>query len=391
MRLEVEATHDGWDLAFLAIALAIAFVVTLAAIRINLGGPRSSRRFVSLRRADWVRQPSLRGMVRAGGIGIAAGVLVAQGLRHADPVLFAADSARLGLVLLACVMPVFVSGLADDFGRGIGIWARLVAAASCAGLAGLYLDAWVTRLDIGPFEAWIHIPILSVLFTVVAVTGLTHAFNIIDGFNGLAGGVAILVLGGIAYIAFKVGDVPVLTNALTLIGAILGFMLLNFPRGLIYLGDCGAYLIGFFIAELAILLVARNPAVSPWFPVLLCSYPVFETLFTIYRRVVIRHSHPGVPDVAHLHHLIYKRLVRWLVGSRLPGPRARRNALTSPYLWLIASVGVVPAVLLWNRTVPLIVGALCFAALYIYGYARIARFRAPGWMILRRGHLPEDA
>lgn len=365
--------------------MLVAFFVTLTAIRANLGGNQSGRRFVGLRRADWVRQPKLRGLARAGGLGVAAGVLAAQWLRMQGSELHAQSSAHFSLMLLACAMPVFVSGLADDFGRGIGIFLRVVATVGSAVLAGLALDAWVIRLDSGPLEAWIGVAGVSVGFTLVAVTGMTHAFNIIDGFNGLAGGVAILVLGGIAFVAFKVADVQVMTGALVVVGAVLGFMLLNFPRGLIYLGDSGAYLIGFFVAELAILLVARNPPVSAWFPVLLCAYPVFETLFTIYRRIVVHKRHPGLPDVAHLHHLVYKRLVRWLVGSPVPGPRSRRNALTSPYLWLITSVGVLPAVLFWNRTVVLMIGALCFAALYVFGYARLARFHSPGWLIVRRG------
>lgn len=365
-------------------ALIVAFFVTLASIRLNFAGDDAGRRFARLRRADWVRQPNLRGLARAGGLGIAAGVLVAQYFRLQSDAPHAPESAHMGLMLLAASMPVFVSGVADDFGRGIGIVARLFAAVGSAAVAGLALDAWVVRVDSGALGAWVAFGSASVVFTLVAVSGLTHAFNIIDGFNGLAGGVAILVLTGLAIVAFKVGDVAVMTNALTLMGAVLGFMLLNFPRGLIYLGDCGAYLIGFFIAELAVLLVVRNREVSAWFPVLLCSYPVFETLFTIYRRAVIRHSHPGMPDVAHLHHLIYKRLVRWLVGSRFAGARTRRNALTSPYLWVITSVGVFPAVLLWNRTGLLAAGAFCFAVLYVYGYARIARFRTPGWMIVRR-------
>ena len=64
----------------------------------------------------------------------------------------------------------------------------------------------------------------------------------------------------------------------------LGFFVWNFPAGLIFLGDGGAYFLGFYLAELAILLLHRNPEVSPMFPLLLCIYPVFETLFSIYRR-----------------------------------------------------------------------------------------------------------
>ena len=194
-----------------------------------------------------------------------------------------------------------------------------------AALAGVLLDAWVVRVDLPFADVLLGYGVISVVFTCLAVAGLTHAFNIIDGFNGLAGGVAAIVMLGIAYIAFKVGDIAILAASLTGVGAVFGFMLLNFPRGLIYLGDGGAYLIGFWVAELLVLLVARNPGVSAWFPVLICCYPIFETLFSIYRRMVLKRIHPGVPDVAHFHHLIYKRLVRWLVGTTLSAHRTQRN------------------------------------------------------------------
>ena len=117
----------------------------------------------------------------------------------------------------------------------------------------------------------------------------------------------------------------------------------------------------------------------------LYAYPVFATLFTIYRRIVVHTLDPGLPDVAYLLHLVYKQLGRRLAGSPLTDPRARRNALRSPYLWLITSMGVLSTVPFWNRAVPLMMGALCFAALYVFGYARLARFGSPGWLIVRRG------
>ena len=368
---------------FVVIAFVVSFLVTVCAIRLNLGNPVSHRRFATQRRA-WVRQPNLRGLTRSGGIGIALGLGISFFSRLLDSGPLAAGAAHLGLLLLASSLPVFVAGLTEDFIQGLRIWIRFSASLASAAVAGFLLDAWVLRTDIAWGDAMLGYPAVAVFFTCLAVAGLTNAFNIIDGFNGLASGVATLILLGITYIAFKVGDVAILAAALTSIGAIAGFMLLNFPRGLIYLGDGGAYLVGFWIAELLVLLVARNPAVSPWFPILVCCYPIFETLFSIYRRVFLKRIHPGVPDVAHLHHLIYKRLVRWLVGTNLSAHRTQRNALTSPYLWVLTSTCVVPAVLFWKNSEVLMFGAVLFAAGYIFGYSRIARFRAPGWWVLRK-------
>ncbi len=106
------------------------------------------------------------------------------------------------------------------------------------------------------------------------------------------------------------------------------------------------------------------------------SYPVVETVFTMLRRVS-RQSNPGLPDAAHLHQLVYKRLMRWTVGSPDPRHKVFRNSMTSPYLWLLSSLGVIPAVLLWNNTWALQCSALLFVFAYLWLYRCIIRFRAP--------------
>ena len=373
-------------MTYIFAALLVSFVVTLIVIRFHLARSHAPGQVTERRRAEWMRESSLHGLRRAGGIGVAAGLLVSLLVRLMDDAPIAPAVSRMGLLLLASAAPVFAAGLIEDFTQRLSITVRLVAAFASAALAGWLLGAWIVRLDVPLLDALIGVPVVSILFTCLLVAGFTNAFNIIDGFNGLAGGAASLILIGIAYVAFKVNDIAVLAAALTAVGAIMGFMLLNFPRGLVYLGDGGAYLLGFWIGVLLVLLVGRNPEVSAWFPVLLCSYPVCELLFSIYRRLIVRRAHPGLPDAAHLHHLIYKRLVRWLVGTDLPAHKTQRNALTAPYLWIITSIGVAPAVVFWKATAALQIGCALFAAAYLYGYARIVKFRAPRWWVLRKPH-----
>jgi UDP-N-acetylmuramyl pentapeptide phosphotransferase/UDP-N-acetylglucosamine-1-phosphate transferase len=331
-------------------------------------------------------------------LGVVTGLFASLCARFFDDSRHASESAGIGLALLLSAMPVFAAGLIEDLTQRVRMEVRLCAALVSAGLAGWLLGAWVVRLDVAILQGVIAVPAFSVIVTCLLVAGITNAFNIIDGFNGLAGGVAALILLGTAYVAFKVGDVAILAaalTALTAVGAIAGFMLLNFPRGLVYLGDGGAYLLGFWIGTLLVLLVGRNPGVSAWFPVLLCSYPVCELLFSMYRRGVVRRVHPGLPDLAHLHHLIYKRLVRWLVGTGLPTHRTQRNALTAPYLWMLTSAGVAPAVVFWQDGHALQAGSALFAAAYVFAYARIVKFRVPRWWVLRKSyrrppHTPGD-
>ena len=167
-------------------------------------------------------------------------------------------------------------------------------------------------------------------------------------------------------------------------GAVLGFFIWNFPAGLIFLGDGGAYFIGFMLAELAIMLVMRHREVSAWYPVLLFVYPIFETCFSIYRKKFVRGMSPGIPDGVHLHMLVYKRLMRWAVGAKTAHEITRRNSLTSPYLWLLCLIGVIPATLFWQHTVHLFAFVVLFALTYVWLYVSIVRFKAPRWLVFRR-------
>lgn len=118
---------------------------------------------------------------------------------------------------------------------------------------------------------------------VLAIGGLPHAFNIIDGYNGLAGMVAVLISLALVHVALQLGDRQLAAVLVVLVGATAGFLVWNYPHGKIFAGDGGAYLWG-VIAYGCVALVARHPEVSPWFPMLLLCYPVSETLFSIYRK-----------------------------------------------------------------------------------------------------------
>ena len=162
--------------------------------------------------------------------------------------------------------------------------------------------------------------------------------------------------------------------------AILGFFVWNYPRGLIFLGDGGAYLIGFWIAIISIMLVSRHGNVSPWFALLVNGYPILETLFTIYRRKMHQGKSPGQPDGIHFHSLIFRRVLSIGKGGIKQDDWFTKNARTSPYLWVLTSMAIIPAILWWQST-PILVG---FFALYILSYTwlykRIVSFRTPRWL-----------
>ena len=291
----------------------------------------------------------------------------------------------IGLLLIAA-LPVFTIGLAEDLTKRIGAIKRLVGGFFSGALL-LYLFT-ISTIRVGVFgldAIFLNVWFVTI-FLCIACAGLANSYNIIDGFNGLASMVGVISTAAIAFVAFKVNDLVLVYGALALIGSVLGFFIWNYPKGLIFLGDGGAYLIGFLIAALSILLVHRNPTVSPWFVLLTNAYPVFETLFTIWRRTVHRGKSPLSPDGAHFHSLIYRRLIRWVYAKDQRSANTGQthhylnNSKTSPYLWLMSSVGIIPALLFWDSTPLLIMSCAFFSIFYSYSYRCVVRPRKPWWL-----------
>ncbi len=285
------------------------------------------------------------------------------------------------LSLMVCAMFAFIGGIVEDYTGKVSALRRLLLTMFAALLGYFLLDARIDRID------WVvsALPLpylwLTLPLTVLAVAGIANAINIIDGFNGLASVVTICMLLSLGYVALQVNDMFVLVAALMVAGATAGFLIWNYPVGLIFLGDGGAYFIGFMLGELALLLVMRNPQVSTWYAVLLLIYPAFETLFSVYRRLFIRGKSPAMPDGIHLHSLIFRRVVQWAVGRKDARALVRRNSLTSPYLWMFSLMAVIPATVFWRYTWVLMLFCLLFIASYVWLYVRIVRFKAPRWMI----------
>ena len=293
------------------------------------------------------------------------------------------SDSKLMWLLIGTGLPTFVFGLAEDLTKSVSPRRRLFFTAVSATAAVWLLDAVIHRSTIPGVDQLIAMAPFAIALTIFVVTGVANAINIIDGFNGLASMCVLLMMLALAYVAFQVGDTLIFTAALIVAGAVLGFFVWNFPAGLIFLGDGGAYLLGFLLAELNVLLLNRNPGVSPMFALLLCSYPIFETIFTIYRRKFVRGTATGLPDGIHLHTLIHRRVVRWLVDATGERRLTARNSMTAPYLWLLCLMSVVPAVLWWDNTAVLATFLLLFIVSYVLLYRSIVRFKTPRWLMGR--------
>jgi UDP-N-acetylmuramyl pentapeptide phosphotransferase/UDP-N-acetylglucosamine-1-phosphate transferase len=306
---------------------------------------------------------------RIGGVALAFGLIVAAGVTLAFAELNIAE--EFGLLLL-CGLPAFLGGLAEDVTKKVGVMERLLLTMAAGGLAAWLLHGTLPRLDLPGIDAALHWLPFAIVFTAFAVGGVANSINIIDGYNGLAGGFAVVVLSAMAWVAGQVGDALVMGAALATAGAVLGFLIWNWPGGRIFLGDGGAYLLGFLLAELAVLLIVRNPQVSPWFPLLLLIHPIFETLYTMFRRKVMHGGSPGEPDDKHLHQLIFKRIVRHDRNIDHATAQLRRNSQVAKFFWGPAIAMAVLACVFWRSTETLMSLAIAYCVLYVLTYHGLA-------------------
>jgi UDP-N-acetylmuramyl pentapeptide phosphotransferase/UDP-N-acetylglucosamine-1-phosphate transferase len=364
---------------FCMISLALlAFVVSLVA---TLWARRVFRRYNGAYAADAPQRFHFGDTPRMGSLGLLAGwalALVALPLLQWAHMAGNINPVRLDLDLwLLMLLPAFGGGVLEDMTQRLTVRWRLLLTLSSGMLAWVLLGVSVTHLGFGALDShWRAAPWLGVALAVLAMTGLPHAFNIIDGYNGLAGMVALVVCLALAHVALQVGDRELAAMAVTLAAATAGFLMWNYPRGLIFAGDAGAYLWGLLIAAISLLLVQRHPAVSPWFPVLLLIYPVWETVFSIYRKLR-RGVSPGMADALHLHQLVYRRLVRSVLHEDEAKNMLARNNRTAPYLWSFIVLTVVPAVLFWRYTGVLMGFCLLFVVSYVVAYLMLVRFKVP--------------
>ncbi|MBT4129632.1 MAG: hypothetical protein HOE44_02810 [Candidatus Marinimicrobia bacterium] len=272
------------------------------------------------------------------------------------------------------IIPAFLGGFIEDFTQNVSPHIRL----TLTFLSGLIIcsqgDLTLNSIGWGWFDQNIlSNQLLSILLTAFMISGASQATNIIDGFNGLLSGFSIIALIAFAIVLIQVGDHELLALTFILMGTLSGFSLFNFPSGKIFAGDGGAYLIGFLLAALSLLAIKRNNEISPWFPLLVMIYPVFEVLFSIYRKKFIHKISPYTADRIHLHILVYRKFSQTLPGILGNHP----NPTTAILMWGLSMVGVLPAVIWWDQSSWLITWITAFCIIYTYLYQHIVQISRP--------------
>lgn len=231
---------------------------------------------------------------RIGGVAIICGFLI-------PPLLFVEITPAIR-GLIAGSLIIFATGLIDDIyhlkpktkflGQGLACLVTIV-------LGNFYI---VNLGDIFGAGAVVLPLWLGAPFTLLAVIGVSNALNLIDGLDGLAGGVSAIALTVFLLISFQTGNHLVLIVSATLLGSLIGFLKHNLYPARIFMGDGGSLFCGFILALLAISLSQHgSDTTSPVIPLVLLGVPIIDTLWVMTRR--IRHGqNPFIADKTHLHH-----------------------------------------------------------------------------------------
>jgi UDP-GlcNAc:undecaprenyl-phosphate GlcNAc-1-phosphate transferase len=153
-----------------------------------------------------------------------------------------------------------------------------------------------------PFVGVFDLGVWTYPITILWIIAITNAINLIDGLDGLAAGVSLIVISTIAFLAGSAGMMLISTLAVILMGSILGFLFYNFNPAKIFMGDTGALFLGYSISILSLLGLYKSVTLFSFIvPVIILGVPIFDTTFAIIRRIVNKKP-ISAPDKNHLHH-----------------------------------------------------------------------------------------
>ena len=277
-------------LVSLAVSLSVTPVVRAFALRRKIGDYPSSRKIHT------------KFIPRLGGIGIVAGFaagLVAAWILRAD--VFRSGSYNLPGIALGLLL-VLGLGIYDDV-RGIGSLGKLsvqFVAGSLVLSSGLQLQTLSF-----PFIEGIPLGVFSIPLTLLWLVGITNAVNLLDGLDGLADGVAVIVSAAFCAIAAISGDMLLVVVFVALIFAGIGFLRYNFNPASIFMGDTGSLFLGFLLATASLGVMqhpaAEMPQISLLPAVVILFVPIVDTSVAFFRRIK-KGMHPLQADKEHIHH-----------------------------------------------------------------------------------------
>ena len=254
------------------------------------------------------------------------------------------------ITFIAAFFLVQMVGLIDDFKN---IRPRFKFAVQIiATLIIIIPDRTLSLLHIPFINMTLNIGIFGYILTGIWIIGACNAVNLIDGMDGLSGGITAIAALFLSVIAIALGNYITAVISFALFGSLIGFLVFNFPPAKIFMGDSGALFLGFALASLPLLEINYNSDMTLIISVSILFIPVIDTLTSMLRRLRRRQS-PFHPDREHLHHKLMDR-----------------NFTTKQILFTIYSVSILIClvIFLWaatGNTIFINVGILIWVVLII--------------------------
>jgi UDP-N-acetylmuramyl pentapeptide phosphotransferase/UDP-N-acetylglucosamine-1-phosphate transferase len=241
---------------------------------------------------------------RLGGLGIVLGILASA------PLWFLKGDSSMLIHLLVGMLILIIIGVIDDIRElppKIKFLGQVVAALLLAH-AGLLIDNLFGVFGIE------HLPIvIQYILTVFIVAGIVNAFNLIDGIDGLAGGLALIDMTGFFLLFFLANEVSAALIVASAGGGLLAFLKYNYHPARIFMGDTGSMILGFLLSAMGIMALVISRTDTSYFvyseaAIIVFSIfilPVYDTLRVFAGRIINKKS-PFSPDKTHIHHLLMK-------------------------------------------------------------------------------------
>lgn len=201
--------------------------------------------------------------------------------------------------ILAGSVVMLFSGIFDDL-WGLNVTKKFILQIIAASIV-IYFGCKIDTI-LNPFGDPVQLGIWSIPLTYLWLIGITNAINLLDGLDGLAAGVSLIVLATFGIIAFLHQDWMTFAICLAFIGGLLGFLYFNYHPASIFMGDTGSLFIGFLIAAIAVKGLQKSEGnIALLVPIITLAVPIGDTTLAFFRRLY-RGQHPFSPDRDHLHH-----------------------------------------------------------------------------------------
>lgn len=281
------------------IGLGLSFLVALLLIR-WLRGKAPALGLMDRPRGD--RHLHGRAVAEVGGVGITAAVVVTVAVLWllVEPGDHAGRTARLLVPLGLGALAMHLLGLWDDrvdLAAGAKFSIQILVAVGVF-LGGIRLS----NIDLPVFGAVEFGMVASLFLTIVWLVGITNAFNLVDGADGLAGGAALFATMSMLVASFVYENLVVTLVLVAVAGALLAFLHYNFPPASVFLGDAGSLFLGFTLAGLGLASSTKaSTAVAIAIPLVTLGLPVMDVLLAVVRRF-LRGEPVTRGDRGHIHH-----------------------------------------------------------------------------------------